>query len=88
MKKILGLLKKNLVFIFLVIVLGILGFGFSLLKKTQRELKKIEQDITAKHEEIRKYRTQKELAPSPELVNKLEKQYSSIAAMFNSMLNR
>ncbi|MCM8765177.1 MAG: Amuc_1100 family pilus-like protein [Candidatus Omnitrophica bacterium] len=88
MKKIVGLLKKNLVFVFLVIVLGILGFGFNLIKKTQQDLKKVEQDIKAKHEEIRKYRTQKELAPSPDLVNKLEKQYIAIAARFNSMLNR
>ncbi len=88
MKKVLGFLKKNLVFVFLVIVLGILGFGFNLINKTRQELKKVEEDIKAKHEEIRKYQTQKELAPSPELVNKLQKQYTVIAAQFNSMLNR
>lgn len=88
MKKIFGFLKKNLIFVFLVVVLGLLGFGFNLIKKTQNELKKIEEEIKAKHEEIQKYRTQKELAPSVELVNKLEKQYVAIANQFNSLLNR
>ncbi len=66
MKKILGFLKKNLIFVFLVVVLGILGYGFNLINKTRQELKKIEEEIKAKHEEINKYQTQKELAPSPE----------------------
>lgn len=88
MKKILTFLKKNLVFVFLFIVLGILGYGFSLINKTKQELKKIEEEIKARHSEITKYKTQKELAPSPELVNKLEKQYSMIASQFNSLLNR
>ncbi|MCX7705832.1 MAG: YhcB family protein [bacterium] len=88
MKKILVFLKKNLVFVFLVIVLGILGYGVNLIHKTRQELKKVEEEIKAKHEEIRKYQTQKELAPSPELVNKLEKQYAAIAGQFNSLLNR
>lgn len=88
MKKILSFLKKNLVFVFLVIVLGLLGFGFNLIRKTQQELKKMEEEIKAKHDEIRKYETQKELAPSPELVNKLQKQYTAVAEQFNSLLNR
>lgn len=88
MKKILVFLKKNLVFVFLVVVLGILGYGFSLINKTRQELKKIEEEIKAKHEEIQKYQTQKELAPSTELVNRLEKQYTAIATQFNSLLNR
>ncbi|MCM8758492.1 MAG: Amuc_1100 family pilus-like protein [Candidatus Omnitrophica bacterium] len=88
MKKVLSFLKKNLVFVFLVVVLGILGYGFNLINKTRQELKKIEEEIKAKHEEIKKYKTQKELAPSPELVNRLEKQYTAIATQFNSLLNR
>ncbi|HOJ41059.1 MAG TPA: Amuc_1100 family pilus-like protein, partial [bacterium] len=88
MKKILSFLKKNLNFVFLIIVLGMLGFGYNLIKKTQQELKKMEEEIKAKHEEIRKYQTQKELAPSPELVSKLQQQYVTVAGQFNSMLNR
>ncbi|HOL50521.1 MAG TPA: Amuc_1100 family pilus-like protein [bacterium] len=88
MKKILSFLKKNLNFVFLIIVLGMLGFGYNLIKKTKQELKKMEEEIKAKHEEIRKYQTQKELAPSPELVSKLQQQYVTVAGQFNSMLNR
>ncbi len=88
MKKILGFFKKNLIFVFLFAVIGILGYGFSLINKTQKQLKKTEEEIKAKYEEIRKYETQKELAPSPELINKLQKEQESVQNQFVSMLNR
>lgn len=88
MKKILGFLKKNLVFVFLIGVIGILGYGFSLINKTREQLKKTEEEIKAKYEEIRKYETQKELAPSTELINRLQKQQEFVQNQFVSMLNR
>jgi len=87
-KKILGFLKKNLVFIFLIIVIGILGCGFNLINKTQKQLKKTEEEIKARYEEIKKYETQKELAPSPELISKLKKEQEFVQNQFISMLNR
>ncbi len=88
MKKILGFLKKNLVFIFLIVVVGILGCGFNLINKTQKQLKKTEEEIKAKYEEKKKYETQKDLAPSPELINKLKKEQEFVQNQFISMLNR
>lgn len=88
MKKILGFLKKNFVFIFLIVVVGILGCGFNLINKTQKQLKKTEEEIKAKYEEKKKYETQKDLAPSPELINKLKKEQEFVQNQFISMLNR
>ncbi|HON05171.1 MAG TPA: Amuc_1100 family pilus-like protein [Candidatus Ratteibacteria bacterium] len=88
MKKILEFLKKNLVFIFLIVVVGILGCGFNLINKTQKQLKKTEEEIKAKYEEKKKYETQKDLAPSPELINKLKKEQEFVQNQFISMLNR
>jgi len=87
-KKILEFLKKNLVFIFLIVVVGILGCGFNLINKTQKQLKKTEEEIKAKYEEKKKYETQKDLAPSPELINKLKKEQEFVQNQFISMLNR
>jgi len=87
-KKILEFLKKNLVFIFIIVVVGILGCGFNLINKTQKQLKKTEEEIKAKYEEKKKYETQKDLAPSPELINKLKKEQEFVQNQFISMLNR
>lgn len=88
MKKILSFLKKNLIFVFLFVVIGILGYGFSLINKTKEQLKKTEEEIKAKYEELRKYETQKELAPSIELINRLQKEQEFMQNQFISMLNR
>jgi Tfp pilus assembly protein PilO len=70
------------------VVVGILGCGFNLINKTQKQLKKTEEEIKAKYEEKKKYETQKDLAPSPELINKLKKEQEFVQNQFISMLNR
>ncbi|HPP66463.1 MAG TPA: Amuc_1100 family pilus-like protein [bacterium] len=87
MKKVLGFLTKNLIVIFLVLVLGILGYGINVLNKTRKQLKKTEEEIKAKYEEIKKYKTQKELAPSTELISRLQKEQQLMEDQFISMLN-
>ncbi|MCM8772150.1 MAG: hypothetical protein NC926_02745 [Candidatus Omnitrophica bacterium] len=87
MKKILNFLKKYSLIFSLIIVAGIIGFGRFLNKKINEEIKKKEQEIRTKYEEVKKYETEKEKAPSPELIGKLNKKKEFLENQFEIMLN-
>jgi Tfp pilus assembly protein PilO len=70
------------------LVLGIMGFGFNLIRKTQQDLKKMEDEIKKKYEEVKKYETTKEEAPSPALIDKLNTESGLLVAQFNSLLSK
>lgn len=59
MKKLLNLLKKNLLYLSLLFVAGIGVLGYFLNKKNKQEIKKVEDDIKKMYEEVKKYETEK-----------------------------
>ncbi|MCM8767902.1 MAG: hypothetical protein NC921_03865 [Candidatus Omnitrophica bacterium] len=87
MKKILNFLRKFSLIFSLIIVLGIIGAGQFLNRKINKEVKKIENEIKTKYEEVKKYETEKEKAPSPELIGKLSKKKAFLEKQFEIMLN-
>lgn len=87
MKKILNILKKNIIIIALVIVMGIIVGGRFYNKKLTEELKKMEDEIKNKYSEMKKYQIEKEKAPSPELIGKLTKKKNFLEEQFKIMLN-
>lgn len=88
MKKILSILKRNSLILALVLVMGIMGLGFYLIHKMQKDISKLEDSIKTQYEEVKKYETKKEEAPSPELINRLTKQQGDLQSLFNSLLMR
>jgi len=87
MKKLIGFFKKYLLIFSLVIVVGIIGLGQFLRKKNYKEIKKMEDEIKKIYEEVKKYETEKEKAPSPELIGKLTKKKEFLEKQFEIMLN-
>lgn len=71
MKKILSFVKKYVLILSLVVVLGITGAGIYLLKKINQETKTLKEEIRTKYAEAKKYEKEKEKAPSPELISRL-----------------
>ncbi len=71
MKKIKSLLKKYSLLLSLLLVIGIIVAGQLLNKNMRLEIKKIEEEIKAKHTEVAQYEREKENAPSPELIERL-----------------
>ncbi|MCM8818266.1 MAG: Amuc_1100 family pilus-like protein [Candidatus Omnitrophica bacterium] len=87
MKKIFNLLKRFSLYISFVIVLGIMIGGYFFNKKTNQEIKKMEEQIKTKYQEVKKYETERDKAPSPELIGKLEKKKNFLEKQFEVMLN-
>ncbi len=87
MKKILNLIKRHSLILSLIVVAGIIGGGQFLNRKINQEVKKIENEIKTKYEEVKKYETEKEKAPSPELIGKLSKKKAFLEKQFDIMLN-
>lgn len=87
MKKLLNLLKKNLLYLSLLLVAGIGVLGYFLNKKNKQEIKKMEDDIKKMYEEVKKYEKEKEKAPSPELIGKLTKKKEFLEKQFDIMTN-
>lgn len=87
MKKIFNLFKKFSLYISFVIVIGIIVGGYFLNKKINQEIKKTEEQIRTKYQEVKKYETEKEKAPSPELIGKLEKKKEFLEKQFEIMLS-
>jgi len=87
MKKIFSFLKKYSLILSLVIVAGIIAGGQFLNKKITQEIKKTEEQIKTKYEEVKKYETEKEKSPSPELIGKLNKKKEFLGKQFEIMIN-
>ncbi|MCM8804811.1 MAG: Amuc_1100 family pilus-like protein [Candidatus Omnitrophica bacterium] len=87
MKKVLSFFKRYLLIFSLILVGGIIGLGQFWNKKNKQEIKKIEEEIKKMYEEIKKYETEKEKAPSPELIGKLTKKKEFLEKQFDIMLN-
>lgn len=86
MKKILIFLKKYSLIFSLVIVVGIIVGGQFFNKKISVQTKKMEEEIKTKYNEIKKYETEKEKAPSPELIGKLNKKKAFFEKQFELIL--
>ncbi|MCX7916795.1 MAG: hypothetical protein N2589_01510 [bacterium] len=87
MKKFLNFVKKNLVILSLILVAGVIGGGQVLNRRINQEVKKIENEIKTKYEEMKKYEMEKEKAPSPEMIGKLKKKKDFLEKQFEIMLN-
>ncbi len=87
MKKLVNFFKKHLLIFSLIIVIGIIGLGQFLRKKNYQEIKKMEDEIKKIYEEVKKYETEKEKAPSPELIGKLSQKKEFLEKQFQIMLN-
>ncbi len=87
MKKIFGLFKKYSLIVSLIIVVGIIVEGRFLNKRIDKEIKKTEEEIRKKYEEAKKYEIEKEKAPSPELIGRLNKKKEFLDKQFEIMLN-
>jgi len=87
MKKLVNFFKKHLLIFSLIIVIGIIGLGQFLRKKNYQEIKKMEEEIKKIYEEVKKYETEKEKAPSPELIGKLSQKKEFLEKQFQIMLN-
>ncbi|MGC8977541.1 MAG: hypothetical protein ACP5OB_08000 [Candidatus Ratteibacteria bacterium] len=85
--KILSFFKKNLMIFSLIFVGLIIGLGQFLNKKNKEVIKKTEDEIRKIYEEVKKYETEKEKAPSPELIGKLTKKKEFYEKQFDIMLN-
>jgi len=88
MKKIIILIKKNLLFIALLGVVGIAVGGFYLVKKMRQDIKKVEEEIRSKYSEIEKYTRDRANAPSPELLKKLSEEKESLEKTFQFLLTQ
>ncbi|MCS7180359.1 MAG: hypothetical protein NZ891_03295 [bacterium] len=87
MKKFLNFVKKNSVILSLILVAGVIGGGQVLNRRINQEVKKIENEIKTKYEEMKKYEMEKEKAPSPEMIGKLKKKKDFLEKQFEIMLN-
>ena len=74
MKKVILFLKRYILFFSLAIVTGIAAGGIYWLQKMKIQIKEIEEEIKKKYAQVKKYEEEKEKAPSPELIGKLNKE--------------
>lgn len=86
MKKILGFLKKHSLIFSLIVVIGIIIGGRFFNKKIFLQIKKMEEEIKKKYTEVKQYETEKEKAPSPELIGKLSKKRAFLEKQFEIIL--
>lgn len=87
MKKFLSFFKKHVLIFSLIFVGMLVGLGQFWNKKNKQEVKKIEEEIKKIYDEVKKYETEKENAPSPELIGKLTKKKEFLEKQFDIMLN-
>ncbi len=88
MKKILLILKKNILFVSLFIVLVIIGIGIKFLLKMEQDVNNIESGIATNYQQLVKYQSLKTQAPSPQLIEALTKEKEQKKILFNSLLTR
>ena len=86
MKKILLILKSNILFVSLFIVLIIIGIGIKVLLKMRQNINTMENNIGTKYQQLIKYENLGEQAPSPQLISELTKKETDYQIKFNSFL--
>ena len=74
MKKILLLLKKNILILALVAVVAVVAGGIFKIKKMKQEIKELEEEINTTYGQLKSYHKDTENAPSPQLTKRLEKE--------------
>lgn len=71
----------------LLAVIGIIIIGYFLTKKMRVEIQDLNENIKIKYSQINAYETQKEEAPSPELIAKLTREKEYLNRKFNFYMN-
>ncbi len=87
MKKIKSILKKYSLLFSLILVIGIMIAGYYLNKNMRMEIKKIEDEIKTKHEQVTKYEKEKGEAPSPALIASLTMEKKQLEREFDFLMN-
>jgi hypothetical protein len=72
--------------IYLILLVGIIGLGEFLKRKSYQNIKKTEDEIKNIYQELKKYETAKEKAPSPELIKKLTQKKEFLEKQFEIMV--
>jgi len=88
MKKILGILQRNLIFVAMFVMLAIAAAGFYLVRKMQQDITSVEAGIRTKYEEMKRYENARDQAPSPQLIERLTMQKAQVDAAFNTLMTR
>jgi len=86
MKKLGAFIKHNALVLAPVGVLLIIGAGVFLTMRARGEIKKLEGDIRTQYEDLKKYRTDPENAPSPELISRLDEERRQWEQAFSTLV--
>jgi Tfp pilus assembly protein PilO len=87
-KKILLILKTNILFVSLFIVLIIIGVGIKLLLRMKQNIATMESNIGPNYQQLIKYETLKTEAPSPQLISELTKKKEQKRKIFDYVLTK
>ena len=88
MKKILLLLKKNILILALVAVVAVIAGGIFKIKKMKQEITDIEEIIKTTYGQLKSYHKDAENAPSPQLTKHLEKEKINNEKLFEIILTK
>ncbi len=86
MKKIKALVRKYALLLSLLLVIGIIVAGQFLNKRIKKDITDVEKDIKTKYDQVKRYETIKDEAPSPELIGKLSREKAFLENNINRLM--